>query len=1468
MTSTSALEHEKVLALLNIRDDAVETEDDKDGNGSNAKPWQKFMNSMFMLMYLMSKSIHVSTTETYVLNTVTSLQMISFAFMNPNFQWNSSFREAVSPFFQMITFELFTPTQSNGASEAVFYTIITVLGIIALLSGWVGRQAWAKGAVHFDGFLPVLQILVRLVTTILFVPTLIVLLGQLDCAAVVSCDSNGARIAFSIFIILVLVIFVMFSCFVALAFVDNCTESENAMSQVHGRVDCASLLVKTGICVLFSLLPHLNPMVLACVVFAGGAALTGMYFKFLPYLHASTNRLTVTSHSAFLWAGACLVLAQVLGNSASGSAYICFLMGLPLMLALSAMTVIVREAQLSKVVLRSNISVHLAEIVLRYKFKPSLSTWNDVGKQYRKTVDDLYPNDPFLLLNLSSLFESCGENSLLSGQYVRRANQIRGKSVDHRFFIYRSFKRQQEFKNGTAGAVNYMTLKHHQMKSETYILESVSQLQTLYKLLSTDGCTAASIFSLARKIKRSTSRSEEHLTELIKITKSSPRSILLYALYAKEIQNDSVLSRHLTRTAKSMYKQGHDEDSTEGGAIFTISGDESSLGVIITASENMESYFGYTADSLVGKNIDYLCPPPFDNGVHERFLRHYIENAVTLMPIQRKIWARHVEGYTSRMDLNITPVQDQNGNLTFQGKLTRVLNDNEFVAIEANGNILFFSQGIMSSFGMRAMAESQFSERNIHKFIPQLAVFNFPAILEQETDDPKRVIDVGGGESYTVSVAPVKFPAAGVKMIFVEFQVVVNKNDVVDDDEKAFDGQFSEIISEDESEVPGEPGKVQKTRNPTMSLNKEETDDMQSVASDSTFASGYTSVMGQKTSLIHHVVQQRIEQENVRLLRFKKQCVGLAAIFCGMVLGIYFLNASSFARFHDELIAMNLRAQRSYLVPETTVAMLYHFKYMSETSHENSGLHVMVNETLASNADKLESLQELILQSASFNGVAQRHLMYAPELAEEFLADRTTSKTSLANLLLRYISNTRAFQDEDSTSCGEACHYVISNGPFSLVENMLESMKIAKSISLDELKNSKFIDIAAMMVVGFSVLMIMNFMILPPLLDVKRVKEEMSGALSLIPRKSLKKLARTGRHKFDAIKQDISRINTSNNPFIGTNAVQKRENNFQHIVEVNTASAVQVKGVFWLWKRFPRLATCLCRTSKIAPSADSMSIARNSNFTNSFVMSFVKLVLPLTLIFGYFVVVFFIYADIEHDAILHLNSIHARSVRWTSIQRMYFSIEFPGETGTWSRWNAGTINETERALQFLHDIEAQEQWIKYGSNSGTEVPLVSKDGTPKLYDLMYRDGCSPVEQCVQAKMNASQDGLVYDLSYGLDAAMSRLIQKSHAVLRGDREHVFNFEAIFSLSATVQLSLEYLIADIGRSEISSQNTILAGSLFCLVLVILVFLFMIKLFNRINDEVVDAQSMLLLLPADLIESVPSLKAMIETGEQEED
>jgi PAS domain S-box-containing protein len=161
---------------------------------------------------------------------------------------------------------------------------------------------------------------------------------------------------------------------------------------------------------------------------------------------------------------------------------------------------------------------------------------------------------------------------------------------------------------------------------------------------------------------QSTSVMRAYADFLLEIANSPKRAIELLD-DAEQIEEDeskarAAASADATTDYPFMVHAPDFDLSNENVALIRMSGEPSSLGVIVDANMSALKMLGYARRELVGKNIDNVVPDPIA-GVHQRFLEKYIATGEeTVVNTSRIYLGLHRSGYIFPMSCNVRPVEN------------------------------------------------------------------------------------------------------------------------------------------------------------------------------------------------------------------------------------------------------------------------------------------------------------------------------------------------------------------------------------------------------------------------------------------------------------------------------------------------------------------------------------------------------------------------------------------------------------------------------------------------------------------------------------------------------------------------------------------------------------------------------------------------------------------------------------------
>ncbi|TPX61888.1 hypothetical protein PhCBS80983_g00801 [Powellomyces hirtus] len=257
----------------------------------------------------------------------------------------------------------------------------------------------------------------------------------------------------------------------------------------------------------------------------------------------------------------------------------------------------------------------------------------------------------------------------------------------------------------------------------------------------------------------------------------SPHSANVYRLYGNfliNILNDVKQGQALLQHADELEDSGDkgdgegsnhedtfDGDATlantvklnEDSAMFTISGDEESLGLIENVNQPALKMFGYRKGEILHKNISIIIPSPFCE-MHDYLLKQYLDTGrAKVIDRPRSVLAVHSTGYLMTVSLLVKQVTEEGGKQAFLGVLNRIPDkiNQEYAITNPDLSILHFTRGCTTLFGTPPVHRSlvHVAKPNLSEWLPDMN----PSRLGECMGGQKLKFLVDAAEPYDVYVS-------------------------------------------------------------------------------------------------------------------------------------------------------------------------------------------------------------------------------------------------------------------------------------------------------------------------------------------------------------------------------------------------------------------------------------------------------------------------------------------------------------------------------------------------------------------------------------------------------------------------------------------------------------------------------------------------------------------------------------------
>ncbi|CAK9098990.1 Probable serine/threonine-protein kinase DDB_G0280133 [Durusdinium trenchii] len=541
-------------------------------------------------------------------------------------------------------------------------------------------------------------VVLRLNQTVLQIPVLAILLRVVRCdfdapGSPLSC-SSGVHVVMTAVSLLLALVHVVVTTVNALVVIQQSPytpkgRNNKLFAAPHGRVECIATLTRAFCtCIFVALTPQSFDeaisssgngvgqedfslsTVLAVVCCLSGVLLTGSYMYFLPFYMQRWNVFTVACYSIFSWGSVSAIVASAVPNRQDQSAFM--LLVVPAIFVCTTAVSLVhhrinRLRNSSPSLLMS--SPYLTEVHIRLVHEdPSAEEefkFTGAAEEAFRQALETFPDSSFLALLVSLLATTAGNRMIFALNLLTRVRQHQ-LSLDLDFVLFCHNKRNSESHSTSSGSISFVALDQHQSDARRSLVNTLKFTSGFWKMVTRGGCTLSEVLQMGSKVHMEASKCRFHLQRLRKLSRSNREGLKLHAQYYYYVMNDRETALALERelTSSNHQEEGH------GSAVCTISGNQNTLGQILEVSDAMCAMFGYNKGEMVGRNVNMLCPSPFQE-VHDQFLLQFISIDSEFTTKTRRIFGMHAKGHIIATDFEVTPSTNANSELVLIGRFKK-----------------------------------------------------------------------------------------------------------------------------------------------------------------------------------------------------------------------------------------------------------------------------------------------------------------------------------------------------------------------------------------------------------------------------------------------------------------------------------------------------------------------------------------------------------------------------------------------------------------------------------------------------------------------------------------------------------------------------------------------------------------------------------------------------------------------------
>jgi len=1055
----------------------------------------------------------------------------------------------------------------------------------------------------------------------------------------------------------------------------------------------------------------------------------------------------------------------------------------------------------------------LSEVVLRQKYKPSNKNWETVAKELAEIVERFFPESPYLLMHFSQLMEHCGNDMMGAREYIKKCNKL-NLSIDLKFAHFQSIKRQQEAVSGTDGALNFLAVAFHRQQAIALVQESVQNSIRFWKLISRQKSSTDEIFEVASKIFNTSDIAKKHLFRLIVLSKSSWRSVHLYELYAKHVLNDKSLSVLLSGL-KERIKHNQDKfnsDSAEDAVHCTFVGDEQDFGTIKDLTENSSTVLGMSVKEFW----------EFFPDTEQQRIKKLVQNETKDKTNDdlTDFWVWYDDQYVKRVRIFLNSTLDMDGNLVLTASLFEMKCDHPVIAVNSSdGSMIFFSNEAREAFGIPQLSELDASQVKLVNMIPAL--------------EPLGPLNGNSGQTH-ISVDGDDYK------VWIEKDVSIERSNVVfvhlssmrmdDDDDDDTNSYGLEALKSREGKTPN----------------------AYAIEGAASVRSSVTSSNNTLTDAsIAKAVAIRVQMGIDRFRLFRKVMLFSMIVFILLSFVSVLMEALWLSNFKQVMNEVTLVGQWLHTSALINMALLISANSTSDDEWMKQNIGEMSTQ-LSRIYNEIETSS--VFASVQTNFVSSKNVM-------ETTDGVTYISTSLHLATLNLATHSRRMTQASGPELEVSALYITNTVSFQYMEETLKLCRAFFDNGLTYLAKIVSLNRSGLVFVVIALGIVMSLQIFPFLLSVQKTKYSMASTFSSIPKSVLRRLLR--RSQADLAELQIQLTGAPRSELMA------RVDDFADDASQTLHRADSVRTI----------TKSIRRNSKITPldQAIPKEDLPNGRFSIlstfspiqilGFVFKLVKLCVPLMAVWACFIITSILLDEYLADIQLYSGHYLYSIFQWNDLDRAEIALLAQNFNDTKYRWNnePELYSQSDKVISLLAELSILADDLNYGNADKSIGSMSSQAAFPKIHEIEFNNACLSV-RCQTLLESNYTSIVVEDLSNGLQYAINALENRIAIQNTDPIAYYATFATPAEFKAQEVLS-EAILSRIGLGDIVIAGlikslTMLLIGLCCgfLVILLVVFYIVIKIFKGILDEYRSALNILQLIPVDIFSQVPQLRDLI--------